>query len=109
MASPPSDPLTPVSIEGEGEGGERRKEELIGHILGLQNALHDLTQRINTVKETNSKLKSENEASGMAPGPHCFIPFHTCLVTSPYLESRCLCLGATVTQNMLESSCHSAK
>lgn len=44
----------------EGEGG-REKEVLIGRILELQNTLHDLTQRVNSVKEENSKLKSENE------------------------------------------------
>ena len=44
----------------KGEGG-KEKEELIGRILELQNTLHDLTQRVNSVKEENSKLKSENE------------------------------------------------
>lgn len=49
---------------GEREGGaetEEAKEELIGRILELQNTLHDLTQRVNSVKEENTKLKSENE------------------------------------------------
>ena len=67
MASPPPDLLTSGSSTEEvgggegvrGEGGE--KEELIGRILELQNTLHDLTQRVNSVKEENSKLKSENE------------------------------------------------
>ena len=37
------------------------KEELISHILELQNTLHDLSQRVNSVKEENSRLKSENQ------------------------------------------------
>ena len=41
--------------------GEDEKEELIGQILELQNTLQDLSQRINSVKEENSKLKSENQ------------------------------------------------
>lgn len=48
-------------VRGEDESGE--KEELIGQILELQNTLQDLSQRINSVKEENSKLKSENQAS----------------------------------------------
>ena len=38
-----------------------RKEELIARILELQNTLHDLSQRVNSVKEENSRLKGENE------------------------------------------------
>ena len=64
MASQPPDLLTSSSESEEGvvkgEGG-KEKEELIGRILELQNTLHDLTQRVNSVKEENSKLKSENE------------------------------------------------
>ena len=37
------------------------KEELISHILELQNTLHDLSQRVNSVKEENSRLRSEND------------------------------------------------
>ena len=48
-------------MRGEDESGE--KEELIGQILELQNTLQDLSQRINSVKEENSKLTSENQAS----------------------------------------------
>ena len=40
-----------------------RKEELIGKILELQNTLHDLTQRVNSVKEENATLKAENDVS----------------------------------------------
>ena len=61
MASPPADVLTSDSSMEE-RGGE--KEVLIGRILELQNTLHDLTQRVNSVKEENSKLKSENEVRG---------------------------------------------
>ena len=82
MASPPPDLLTSGSSTEEvgsgegvrGEGGE--KEELIGRILELQNTLHDLTQRVNSVKEENSKLKSENEVrETSSPGHfHCMVP-----------------------------------
>ena len=48
----------PPSLDSSG-GTE--KEELISHILELQNALHDLSQRVNSVKEENSRLKSENQ------------------------------------------------
>lgn len=67
MASPPPDLLTSGSSAEEVEGGEggREKEVLIGRILELQNTLHDLTQRVNSVKEENSKLKSENEVCGV--------------------------------------------
>ncbi|CAI8044245.1 Short coiled-coil protein B [Geodia barretti] len=67
MASPTPHVLTSASSteesgeEARREGGGREKEELIGKILELQNTLHDLTQRVNSVKEENSKLKSENE------------------------------------------------
>ncbi len=37
------------------------KEALIAQILQLQNTLHDLSQRVNSVKEENSKLKAENQ------------------------------------------------
>ena len=69
MASPTPHVLTSASSteesgeEARREGGGREKEELIGKILELQNTLHDLTQRVNSVKEENSKLKSENEVS----------------------------------------------
>ncbi len=42
----------------------REKEELIGRILELQNTLHDLSQRVNSVKEENAKLKAENQVRG---------------------------------------------
>ena len=44
-----------------GSSGSNEKEELIAHILELQNTLHDLSQRVNSVKEENSRLKSENQ------------------------------------------------
>ncbi len=37
------------------------KDELIAQVLELQNTLHDLSQRVNSVKEENSKLKAENQ------------------------------------------------
>ena len=60
---------------GEEERGREevveRKEMLIGHILGLQNALHDLSQRISVIQEENCKLKSENQVwLSTIPRPH---------------------------------------
>ena len=54
---------TPSSAEGAvgGEGVATEKEEVIGRILELQNTLHDLSQRVNSVKEENAKLKAENQ------------------------------------------------
>lgn len=60
-------------MRGEDESGE--KEELIGQILELQNTLQDLSQRINSVKEENSKLKSENQASSQIK---CYKWLHCC-------------------------------
>ena len=62
---PKSSPSTVQAIElssphsSGSKNGE--KEELISHILELQNTLHDLSQRVNSVKEENSRLKSEND------------------------------------------------
>lgn len=88
MASPPPDLLTSGSSAEEvevGEGGKdggggREKEVLIGRILELQNTLHDLTQRVNSVKEENSKLKSENEVDFTGQGT---LSHTTCLPLSP--------------------------
>ena len=73
--------------EGGNEGREdaARKEELIGKILELQNTLHDLTQRVNSVKEENATLKAENDVSR----PHtsacvCVMPWrYTILGSEP--------------------------
>ena len=98
MASSPPDLLTSSNEEGVGQGGE--KEELIGRILELQNTLHDLTQRVNTVKEENCKLKSENEASRLPPSlqaqdvfgiPPCLMPIPH--VSFPYPMSHSTCPG----------------
>ena len=40
------------------------KTRLICQILELQNTLEDLSQRVDSVKEENIKLKSENEVLG---------------------------------------------
>lgn len=48
-------------VGNEGRDDATRKEELIGKILELQNTLHDLTQRVNSVKEENATLKAEND------------------------------------------------
>lgn len=40
---------------------EEQKKQLIQEVLELQNTLDDLAQRVDSVKEQNSKLKSENQ------------------------------------------------
>ena len=42
----------------------KEKARLIGQVLELQNTLEDLSQRVDSVKEENLKLKSENEVLG---------------------------------------------
>ena len=37
------------------------KEALIRRIIELQSTLQDLSQRVNSVKEENSRLKAENQ------------------------------------------------
>lgn len=85
MASPPPDLLTSGSSAEEvevGDGGKEgegggEKEVLIGRILELQNTLHDLTQRVNSVKEENSKLKSENEVDLVTSDRQGTLPPHS--------------------------------
>lgn len=43
---------------------EEEKRRLIGQVLELQNTLDDLSQRVDSVKEENLKLKSENQVLG---------------------------------------------
>ncbi|KAK3100056.1 hypothetical protein FSP39_014025 [Pinctada imbricata] len=40
------------------------KQRLINQVLELQNTLDDLSSRVDTVKEENLKLKSENQVLG---------------------------------------------
>ena len=49
------------SIRSLDSCSDGEKDAVIGQILDLQNTLHDLSQRVNTVKEENSKLKAENQ------------------------------------------------
>jgi len=48
-----------VSVEDAEE-----KQRLITQVLELQNTLDDLSQRVDSVKEENLKLKSENQVLG---------------------------------------------
>lgn len=43
---------------------EEEKRRLINQVLELQNTLDDLSQRVDSVKEENLKLKSENQVLG---------------------------------------------
>lgn len=56
---------TPVENETESKDSsmdEEEKEKLITEILELQNTLHDLSQRVHSVKEENEQLKADNQA-----------------------------------------------
>jgi len=48
-----------ASDDSPDEAAERAR--LIGQVLELQNTLEDLSQRVDSIKEENLKLKSENE------------------------------------------------
>ena len=52
-----------TTAEGSDDGSleEEDKEKLIGEILELQNTLHDLSQRVHSVKEENEQLKADNQ------------------------------------------------
>ena len=59
-----------ISNGGENEEGklgedstmtEEEKEKLITEILEFQNTLHDLSQRVHSVKEENEQLKADNQ------------------------------------------------
>jgi short coiled-coil protein len=43
---------------------QEEKARLISQVLELQNTLDDLSQRVDTVKEENLKLRSENQVLG---------------------------------------------
>lgn len=50
--------------EGESRGvenGSEEKEKLMTEILELQNTLHDLSQRVHSVKEENEQLQADNQ------------------------------------------------
>lgn len=53
------------SLEQDSSPDEQEeKARLISQVLELQNTLDDLSQRVDSVKEENLKLKSENQVLG---------------------------------------------
>ena len=54
-------PQASESEDIEGENDEEDKEALITEILELQNTLHDLSQRVHSVKEENEQLQVDNQ------------------------------------------------
>lgn len=65
----PADPLNNItssnSMDPDINGDEEEeKQRLITQVLELQNTLDDLSSRVDTVKEENLKLKSENQVLG---------------------------------------------
>lgn len=52
---------------------EEYKIQLIQEVVELQNTLDDLAQRVDSVKEQNSKLKSENQVRNDLRLKSCFI------------------------------------
>ncbi|KAL3211962.1 hypothetical protein MRX96_008220 [Rhipicephalus microplus] len=59
-SSPALTSLDPDMSPDEAE----EKARLISQVLELQNTLDDLSQRVDSVKEENLKLKSENQVLG---------------------------------------------
>lgn len=56
---------SPAPLDGELQPDEQEeKARLISQVLELQNTLDDLSQRVDSVKEENLKLKSENQVLG---------------------------------------------
>ncbi|XP_055387642.1 short coiled-coil protein B [Condylostylus longicornis] len=53
-----------VSIVDINPDEKEEKARLISQVLELQNTLDDLSQRVDSVKEENLKLKSENQVLG---------------------------------------------
>lgn len=54
-----------VAAEAEySEEDEKERRQLIEQVFELQNTLDDLSRRVDTVKEENLKLKSENLVLG---------------------------------------------
>ena len=47
--------------DAEREALSPEKEQVIKRIIDLQSTLQDLSQRVNSVKEENSRLKAENQ------------------------------------------------
>lgn len=50
-----------ISMEGDSPDEKEEKARLITQVLELQNTLDDLSQRVDSVKEENLKLRSENQ------------------------------------------------
>lgn len=50
-----------MSVEKENEILSPEKEFVIRKIIELQSTLQDLSQRVSSVKEENSRLKAENQ------------------------------------------------
>lgn len=50
-----------ISMENDGPDEKEEKTRLITQVLELQNTLDDLSQRVDSVKEENLKLRSENQ------------------------------------------------
>lgn len=56
-----ADKESTIAEGSDGSLEEEEKEKLIGEILELQNTLHDLSQRVHSVKEENEQLKADNQ------------------------------------------------
>ncbi|GLV43283.1 uncharacterized protein CBL_14039 [Carabus blaptoides fortunei] len=64
-SSPQHMSLGPHSLENDANIDEQEeKARLISQVLELQNTLDDLSQRVDSVKEENLKLRSENQVLG---------------------------------------------
>uniref|UniRef100_T1GM24 Short coiled-coil protein A n=1 Tax=Megaselia scalaris TaxID=36166 RepID=T1GM24_MEGSC len=54
-------PLADEDVQGDSPDEKEEKARLITQVLELQNTLDDLSQRVDSVKEENLKLRSENQ------------------------------------------------
>lgn len=61
-----ADPVTPgrEASGPEDEEADEEKQRLIAQVLELQHTLEDLSARVDSVKEENLKLRSENQILG---------------------------------------------
>ncbi|XP_042555970.1 short coiled-coil protein B-like [Dipodomys spectabilis] len=55
---------TDIDVDAENQMELEEKSRLINQVLKLQHTLEDLSARVDTVKEENLKLKSENQVLG---------------------------------------------
>lgn len=61
FASESSDPQNHTLVTDGSQSEQEEKSRLISQVLELQNTLHDLSLKVDCVKDENLSLKSENQ------------------------------------------------